>query len=493
MYLLFDARVLFTIVWASLYGIFVGAVPGLTATMAAALLVPVTFFMEPVPALAAMVSMTAMAIFAGDIPGTLLRIPGTPSSAAYVEDSFALTKQGKASHVLGIQVLASSIGGLFGTFVLILLAPRLAEVAMRFSTFEYFWLACLGLSCAVLISSGSTSKALLSLLIGLLLNSVGMDITLGFPRFTFNAPELFDGFSFIPVMIGMFGMAEIIRNVLAMSESRLAPVVVQTGQIFKGTWRTLRENWKHMCRSFAAGTGIGVLPGAGADIAAWVSYGIAKRFARKPEDFGKGSYEGIVAAGTANSASLAGAWVPALVFGIPGDSITAIIIGVLFMQGLQPGPMIFERTPEIVLAVYGAFIIANLLLLPFGWLAIKLASKVLQIPRYMLYPVVLIFCIVGAFAINNSIFDVKVALAFGLIAYFMEANKIPVAPAILGLVLGNLLESSFMRSMMVARWDFWAFFDRPIAMGLGIMVILLWMTPVFLFLIRKFVMPNKQA
>ncbi|GHV36862.1 C4-dicarboxylate ABC transporter permease [Synergistales bacterium] len=482
--LLADINVIIVIALASLYGLFVGAMPGLTASMATALLVPVTFFMEPVPALAAMVAMEAMAIFAGDIPATLIHIPGTPSSAAYVEDSYALTKQGQASRVMGVQLAVSVIGGFIGTIILIFLAPVLAEVALNFSTYEYFWLACFGLSCAVMVSGGSTSKALLSLLIGLLLNCVGIDVAVGFPRFTFDNPDLFDGFSFIPVMIGMFGVAEILRNVLV-KESRIAPFVAQTGNIFKGVWEPIAKNWGNMFRSGIVGTAVGILPGAGADIAAWVTYGLAKRFSKTPEKFGQGTYEGIVAASAANNAALAGAWVPALVFGIPGDSITAIIIGVLYMKNLQPGPNIFVRSPEIILAVYGTFILANILLIPFGWLAIKLASKVLRVPRNLLYPVILMFCVVGAFAINNSVFDIGVMLVFGVAAYFMECNGIPVAPAILGLVLGDLLERSFMVSMMKSEWSLVPFFERPISAVLGIIVILIWTTPVIIPYIKR--------
>ncbi|MDR1377343.1 MAG: tripartite tricarboxylate transporter permease [Synergistaceae bacterium] len=482
--LLMDPYVIAIIVGASIYGLFVGAMPGLTASMATALLVPVTFFMDPVPALAAMVTMEAMAIFAGDIPAALIHIPGTPSSAAYVEDSYALTQQGRASFVLGIDVVMSAIGGIIGAIILILLAPMLAEVALKFSTYEYFWLACFGLSCSVMVSSGSTSKALLSLLIGLMLNCVGLDVAVGIPRFTFGNPELFDGFSFIPVMVGMFGMAEIFRNVL-IQDSEIAPYMVQVSGIFKGMWKTTCDHWKHILRSGIIGTAIGILPGAGADIAAWVAYGVSKRFSKTPELFGKGHIEGLIEAGTANNSALAGAWVPALVFGIPGDSITAIIIGVLYMKNLQPGPTIFERSPEIILAVYATFILANLLLVPFGWLAIKLSTKVLRVPRNLLYPIILLFCVVGAFAINNSNFDITVMLVFGLAAYFMEANEIPAAPAILGLVLGDLLEKSFMVSMMKSQWNLLAFVERPIAAGLGVLVLIVWLSPLLAPFIKK--------
>ena len=482
--LMAQPQVLTVIIGSALYGLFVGSMPGLTATMAAALLVPVTFFMDPVPALAAMVTMEAMAIFSGDIPATLIRIPGTPSSAAYVEDSYSLTKQGKASYVLGVDVTFSVIGGIMGSVILILLAPKLAEVALKFSSFEYFWLACFGLSCSIMVSSGSTTKALLSLIIGLLINSVGMDITLGYPRFTFGIMDLLSGFSFIPAMIGMFGMAEIMRNVV-MHESKIGPIVVQTGNIFKGMFALIRQYWRQVVRSGLIGTAIGILPGAGADIAAWVTYGVAKRFSKNPEKYGTGHIEGILNATTANNASLGGAWVPALVFGIPGDSITAIIIGVLYMKNLRPGPGIFERSPEIIYTVYMTFILANLLLIPFGWAAIKVVTKVLRVPRNLLYPVILIFCSVGAYAINNTNFDVLVMLGLGVLAYFMEMNGIPVAPAILGMVLGNLLEESFMQSMMKAEWDLLAFFHRPIAAFLGCLVFAVWLSPLCISMIKK--------
>lgn len=482
--LLSEPQVLLVIACSATYGLFVGSMPGLTATMAAALLVPVTFFMDPVPALAAMVTMEAMAIFSGDIPATLIRIPGTPSSAAYVEDSYKLTQKGQASYVLGIDVSMSAIGGVFGALILVFLAPMLAEVALKFSSFEYFWLACIGLSCAVMISSASTTKALVSLIIGLLINSVGMDITLGFPRFTFGSLELLNGFSFIPAMIGMFGVAEIMRNV-TMQDSKIGPIVVQTGNIFKGIGGTIVKYWRQILRSGFIGTAIGILPGAGADIAAWVAYGVAKRFSKEPEKYGTGHIEGLVNATTANNASLGGAWVPALVFGIPGDSITAIIIGVLYMKNLRPGPGIFERSPEIVYAVYMTFILANLLLIPLGWLAIKISTKVLRVPRNLLYPVILVFCSVGAFSINNTEFDVLVMLGCGILAYFMEANGIPVAPAILGMVLGNLLEESFMTSMMKCNWDLSIFFSRPIAAFLGFLALFIWTTPLISPVVKR--------
>jgi TctA family transporter len=460
----------------SVYGLFVGAIPGLTATMAAALLLPFTFFMDPLPALVAMVTMSAMAIFAGDIPAALVRIPGTPSSAAYTDDSYELTKQGKAELVLGVDVVTSAIGGLFGAVVLMLAAPLLAELALQFTSFEYFWLAALGLSATVMIASTAPLKAGLALLTGLLFSTVGVDITLGYPRFTFGSTELLNGINFIPAMIGLFGVSEVLRNMK--STSMKYPVAsVRAEAIFRGVATTLWRYKTNMARAGVLGTFIGILPGAGADIAAWIAYAVSRRFSREPERYGKGALEPIVDAGTANNACLAGDWVPALVFGIPGDSITAIVIGVLFMKGLRPGPMVFEQQPELVYAVYLSFIIANLLMVPFGYVAIKASGTMLRVPRNVLMPAILIFCIVGSFAINNSHFDVGLMLVMGIFGYFLEANGIPVAPIVLGMVLGPILEQNFMMSMIKTEWDLTQFFSRPAAAVLGMLTIATWLLP----------------
>jgi len=469
-------NLMLTIAICSVYGLFVGAVPGLTATMAAALLVPFTFFMDPLPALVSIVTMEAMAIFAGDIPAALVRIPGTPSSAAYTDDSYELTKQGKAELVLGVDVVTSAIGGLMGAVVLMTSAPLLAEVALKFTSFEYFWLAALGLSATVMIASSDPLKAGLALLVGLFFSCVGLDITLGYPRFTFGSTELLNGVDFIPAMIGLFGVSEILRN-MGSSHLQYPITAVKAEKIFSGVAKTLWKYKLNMVRAGGIGVFIGILPGAGADIAAWIAYAAAKRFSKEPELYGKGAIEPIVDAGTANNACLAGDWVPALVFGIPGDSITAIVIGVLFMKGLRPGPMIFEQQPELIYAVYISFIIANILMVPFGYLAIKVSGKLLKVPRNILMPAILMFCVVGSFAINNSFFDVGLMLAMGILGYFFENNGIPVAPIVLGMVLGPIVEQNFMVSMIKSEWDLTQFFTRPTAAILGVMTILTWLAP----------------
>ena len=482
--MVFEPYVLLVIFCSALFGLFVGCIPGLTATMATALLVPMTFFMPPVPAVAAIVTATAMAIFSGDIPGALLRIPGTPASAAYADETYQLTLKGQAEIALGAGLVFSAIGGLFGTMVLIFFSPSLAEFALKFSSFEYFWLMVLGLSGAIFIGNSSLLKASISLLLGLLVSCVGLENPAAYPRFTMGMPELMSGIELIPMMVGMFAMSELLRYVTDMEP----PAVVLTqkiGNIFSGMWGLLVKYPWQLIRGSALGTIIGIQPGAGADMAAWMSYATSKKFSKEPEKFGTGHVEGVVESGAANNSALAGAWIPAIVFGIPGDSITAIAIGVLYQKNMNPGPTIFINNPENIYAIFIVFLLANIVMLPLGWLTVRLATTVLKVPRNILMPVILLFCIVGAFAVMNSAMGVVLILVFGVIAFLMEENGFPVAPAILGVVLGKMLEENLVTSMIKSDGDPWVFFTRPIAMWLAFatLVIVLW--PVARWVIAK--------
>ncbi len=476
--MVFDPYVLMVIFCSAMFGLFVGCIPGLTATMATALLVPITFFMPPVPAVAAIVTATAMAIFSGDIPGALLRIPGTPASAAYADESYRMTLKGQAELALGAGLVFSAIGGLFGTAVLILFSPSLAEFALKFSSFEYFWLMILGLSGAIFIGNSSKLKATVSLLLGLLVSCVGLENPAALPRFTFDVPELMSGIELIPMMVGMFAVSELLRYVTDLDPP---PVILteKIGNIFAGMRELLvRYPWQ-LLRGSVLGTVIGIQPGAGADMAAWMSYAMSKKFSKEPEKFGTGHVEGVVESGAANNSALAGAWIPAIVFGIPGDSITAIAIGVLYLKNMNPGPTIFINNPENIYAIFIVFILANIVMLPLGWLIVKLATRVLKVARNILMPVILLFCIVGAFSVTNSTLGVLLILCFGLLAFVMEENGFPVAPAILGVVLGKMLEENLVTSMIKSDGDPLLFFTRPIAMWLaaGTLLVLLW--PVF--------------
>jgi putative tricarboxylic transport membrane protein len=502
-----DPQVLAIVVIAAAYGIFMGAVPGLTATMAVALIVPVTFFLDPIPALAAIVTLEACAILAGDIPNTLLRIPGTPSSAAYTDDSYALTKAGQSQHALGVCLTFSVAGGLFGTAILMLFAPQLAGFATRFAAPEYFWLYLLGLSCAVVVSRGSALQATLALIIGLLLSTVGLSPVHTQARFTFGQAELFQGVNFIPAMIGLFGISEIFRNVLRLTSraesaewrtergeplpSPLAPrpwvrwLVNPLKSVFGGAIPLLwRRKW-HAVRSGIIGSLVGMLPGAGADIAAWVSIAASKRTSQNPKQYGSGSAEGIGDATAANSAALAGAWVPALVFGVPGDSVTAIVIGVLLMKNVRPGPEIFEKQGTLAYSICLVFLLANLLKVPIGLLAIKTGGYVVRVPRRVLLPVIVLFCVIGSYAISGSYFDIGVMLVTGLLGLVLERHQVPMGPVVLGIILGGPLEERFLQTLTNSQGSISAFFQRPVAAVLGITCILLWLTPPLLAALHR--------
>jgi TctA family transporter len=378
----------------------------------------------------------------------------------------------------------SVLGGIFGVLVLIVAAPALAEVALKFSSYEYFWLVMLGFTCAIFIAGRDPLKGLVSLLLGLLISVVGLENPAGAPRYTFGNADLTGGIPLIPLMIGMFAVSEILRFAVVVAK----PVTATDrpfGNVFAGMWTLLKKYPLQLFRGSALGTLVGALPGAGADIAAWMSYAMSKRFSKEPEKFGTGHVEGIVESGAANNAALGGAWIPALVFGIPGDSITAIAIGVLYMKDMNPGPTLFVHNPQNIYAVFIVFILAQLLMLPFGWGAIKVAKQILRIPAALLMPLILLFCIVGSFAINNSLFGVVVMLVAGVLGFFMERWGFPVAPTILGVVLGTMLEEHFFSSLIKADGNFLVFFERPIAGTLGVLCLLIWLWPVVRMLRRR--------
>ena len=479
----FDLQVLLVVAASACYGILVGAIPGLTATMAVALIVPITFYLNDVQAVAAIVTTVTCSIFAGDIPTTLVRIPGTPASAAYAGDAYALTKQGKHTTALGICLIFSVIGGLVGTVVLALFAPLLAQLATQFTSFEYFWLYVLGLTCAVVVSSGSRWKGAFALFVGLLLATIGLSADFSVPRLTFGFDQLVTGINFIPAMIGLFGISEVLRIALTLRSdtgSTKLPTPKQTsilGEVIPLAWKRKF----HLVRSSGIGATIGMLPGAGADIAAWISYAVSKRLSKNPQDYGHGSQDGLGDATGANNAALGGAWIPALVFGIPGDSVTAIAIGVLMMKNITPGPGIFDAAENpgqaaLVSSIYIVFILANLLLIPFGIAAIRIGGFLIRIPRKILLPIIMLFCTLGSFSMSGSYFDVWVMLVMGLLGFVLEKYSIPLGPVVLGLIMGGQLEHRFLQSISTSP-AISSFFASPISIVLGLACVLLWAAP----------------
>ncbi len=465
-----DPFTIMVVLLAGVFGLIMGALPGMTATLGAALLIPFTFFMDPVPAIASIISMAAMAIFAGDIPGALLRMPGTPSSAAYTADAYELTKMGKGGLALGVSLVASVIGGLLGSLVLIFIAPILGEFALNFTSFEYFWVAVLGLTAAVIVSRGRLLKGGIALMFGLLISTVGLDVTLGHPRFTFGNEQLYRGIDFIPAMIGLFGISEVLRIVTDRGEAHSIHSVGATkakeitGKIWKFKGRV----------GMGAGIGgvVGAMPGAGADIAAWIAYAVTKNSsnARKLSRADR-HIEPIAGASSANNAALGSAFIPMLAFGIPGDTITAILVGVLLVKGITPGPDLFLNQTDTLYAIYMIFILAQIILLIMGFLLIRVAPRVLRIPLSVLTVIIIAIAIVGAFAINNGYLEIMIMLVMGVIGFGFERANVPLAPVVLGIVLGPIVERNFMSSVIKTNWDLTQFFSRPISAVLIVLVV----------------------
>ena len=490
-----DPSVIMIVFLSAFFGVFVGSIPGLTATMAVALLVPITYWLDPIAALAAVVSLVACAIFAGDIPNALLRIPGTPASAAYANDARNLTGQGKSDLVLGTALVCSVVGGVLGAVVLMLLGHQLAKVATAFSAVAYFWLYLLGVSCAVVVSSGPKLNGVLALTIGLLISTVGLSAVHSQTRFTFGVAELYGGISFIPAMIGLFGVSEILNNLVRAHRKQKTAGGDQMSDVRRSTSGSplragagmLLGRKGHVLRSAGIGSLIGMLPGAGADIAAWVSFAVSKRFSKQARLYGQASIEGIADASTANNAALAGAWIPALILGIPGDSVTAIVIGVLLMKNITPGPEIFTQQPELVYSIYVIFILANIILIPVGFTAIKVASRLVRIPRNVLLPAILLFCIVGSYSLNASYLDVGVMLSMGVLGFVLERRRVPLAPIVLALILGPMVEERFIQIMTGSNGSVTGFLNpqRPLALGLAGVFALVWVSSIIMGIRRK--------
>jgi TctA family transporter len=486
--LVFTFDVMLAIFLSAIYGLLVGSLPGLSATMATALLVPVTFYLSPIAAVSTIITASAMAIFSGDIPGCLLRIPGTPASAAYTDEAFAMTRKGQPELALGICLWFSALGGIAGTLSLIVMAPLLAEFALSFSTFEYFWLALLGLMCATVVARSSPVKAIAAMLLGLLVACVGIENPGGVARFTFGFVDLLGGIEVVPALVGCFAVAEVMRAMTVAEPPNVG--YRKFGSILAGQWKLTKEYPKQQARGNIVGIIIGVLPGAGADMAAWVSYAISKRFSKTPEKFGTGYPEGLIEAGASNNASMASGWVPSLLFGIPGDTITAIAIGVLYMKGLNPGPTLFTEKASSMYALYIVFMLGNIIMIPLGLIMIRLATNILRVKRYLIMPVIVLLCAVGSFATGNNLFLVLTVAFFGVLGFIMEKYGFPVAALVLGIVMGNMLEQHFVTSLIKSDGSILPFFSRPVSAVLATMTIGLLIWPALYWIYKKIQKPK---
>lgn len=467
---------LYTLIGAA-GGILIGSIPGLTATMGIALLVPFTYGLEFIPGVAMLLGIFCGGMYGGSIAAILIHTPGTPSAAATVLDGYPMGQKGQAGRALTISLFSSFAGGIIGALIMTFLSPTISRMALKFGPAEFFALAVFGLSVIVSISGKDLVKGLITAVLGLLLATIGMDKTCAYLRF-FKLRGLYDGIPFIPALIGLFAVSEVIANFehmltgktsIAQSQKKEGgnPVINYLVSVVKNiipSKSDAKTILPHIFKGGLIGTFIGSIPGAGGDIAAFVSYSEAKRSSKHPEMFGKGAPEGIAAAESANNGCSGGAMIPMLSLGVPGDSNTAVLMGAFIMHGFQPGPMMYVEHLDVVYAVFGALLAANLAFLVVGMLGVNLFSKVISVERYFLIPCILVLSLVGAYAINQSMFDVYFAIVMGVLGYLLQKYGFPLSPILLALILGPLCESSIRRYMQIVDGRFSMIFTRPICL-----------------------------
>jgi putative tricarboxylic transport membrane protein len=463
-------------------GTILGIIPGLGPALGTSLLLPITYGMSPSVAFITLIGMYVGGQYGGSISAILLNIPGTSANVATAFDGYPLTKKGQSGLAIGIATLFSVLGGIFGSIVLVFTAPQLAKFALKFGPPEYFVLAMFGLSVVVTLAGKSILKGLLSCFIGLFVAAIGLDPVSGVGRYMFGMVAIGDGISLVPLMIGLFAVSEAFVFVNQTETVSRIRSKIQGSLI--PTLKDIRKSFTNFLRGSIIGTFIGILPGAGGTIAGFVAYGEAVRNSKEPEKFGKGAIEGIAATESANNAACGGALIPMLALGIPGSSITAIILGGFILHGIRPGPLLFTQHTKLLYTVLAGTILVNIIMYPVGLLGAKIFSKVLDVPKSILSPTILLFSVIGSYSIRNSILDIWIMLIFGLLGFIMCKFKIPTAPLILGVVLGEMAETSLRRGLLITG-DFISFFTRPIVIILTILTILSFLSPYIRSRIKK--------
>lgn len=442
-------------------GIVVGAIPGLTGAMLIALSLPLTFAMDPQLALTLLVSMYVGAVSGGMITGTLLRMPGTPASIMTTLDGYPMAESGRPGRALGLGISASLIGGLISWFFLVVLARPIAHWSATFGPFEFFSLVFMALVMIASVGGKSVTASLFSGSLGILVAMPGIAASSGKPRLTFGIESLNDGFKLLPVLIGLFAVNQVLQEI-GVTQRANATLALGKDRVFL-SWADWKQQFGNMLRSSLVGTWIGILPGIGANIGSVSAYTLARSFSRQPEAFGTGCDEGIVASEAANNATVGGALIPLIAIGIPGSVIDAILLGALVVHGLQPGPRLFSDNPEMVHTIIGAYLIANVVMAALMFACLRVIIRVVEIPRYYLAPVVLTFCVIGSYSLSYRIFDVWVMLGFGVLGYLLERTRIPLAPFVIGFVLGPIAEENLSAGLMASGGSFLPLVTRPIS------------------------------
>ncbi|MCA3181570.1 MAG: tripartite tricarboxylate transporter permease [Burkholderiaceae bacterium] len=452
---------------ATLVGIVIGLLPGLSATLGIALFTTLTVKMQPSDAILILVCVYVGAIYGGSRTSILLNIPGTAANAAACLDGHVLARKGQAGRAMGIATAGSVAGSLFGVACLAAFTPMLAEVALKFGAFEFFWLGLLGVMLSGSLTGTDALKGWLMGLLGLFVATIGLDPVHAYERFTFGWNELSGGINLIPALVGAFGFAEIL---VVMSEPRARPIVDAVDSVLPRIADVLRY-WRTVLRSGVIGVFVGILPGVGEDMAAWSSYAAAKRASKERDQFGKGSVEGLMAAETGDNASIPGAIIPALALGIPGSAPAAVLMAAMIIHGVQPGPMLMTAQPQFVYDVVAITLVATLAILLFGLVMVRPIVQILRVPREIVMPIVFVLCVLGAYSIGQRLFDVYVMLVVGVVCFLLRRRGFPVAPFVLGLVLGDIVDKSLRRGLVLSDGSLLPFFTRPISAVLAAVVL----------------------
>lgn len=458
-------------------GLIFGSLPGLTATMGIALLLPLTFSMEAVTGMGMLLGVYCGAISGGSIPAALLNIPGTPSSVATTLDAYPMAKKGQPGRALGLAIVSSLIGGLVSVVIFAFMSPIIANIALKFSAIEYFSLGLFGLTIIASVSGKSIIKGLVAGLMGVLFSLVGIDSLTGVIRLTSGIPDLIGGIEFMPALIGLFALSQILSDATMKMEGKLTSNI-KVNNAYPRIKETL-SHWKIWLSSSLIGAIIGAIPGAGGSIASFLAYDQAKNMSKTPEKFGTGHDEGVISCESANNGMTGGALIPMMTLGIPGDASAAILMGGLLIHGLQPGPTLFTDTPQIAYGIIIAFLIANVLMFAFQSIGIKLFVRVLQIPRTYLLSFILVMCILGAYGISGTLTSAWILLIFGVMGYFLNRYGFSSAPIVLGMILGYMVESNFRRGMTMFEGDWSIFFTRPISLVFILLSVISIVLPVY--------------
>lgn len=473
-------------------GMIIGALPGFSAAMGVSLLIPITYGMSPVAALTMLTAMYTSAIYGGSITAILCHTPGTPASAATAIDGFQLTKQGRGMEAMGVSTFGSAVGGTISAVAMLLIAPALGAFSLRFSVLEYFLLSVFGLTVIASLAGDSIIKGLFSGILGLVLGCVGLDAITGFPRMTLGVIQLEDGINFVPALIGLFSISQVMSLAWDVYHGKKGSVIEDEANLKKSRllppWDEMKILFPTMARCSVVGTIVGIVPAAGAGVSSWICYSMGKKFSKHPEKFGHGSLEGVASCETGNNAATGGALIPLITLGLPGSSVAAILLGGMMIHGLTPGAAMFTKNANTTYAIMIGFLFANILMGIIGLFAARYIARVSAVPMGYLGPVITALCVIGTYAIRNNLFDVGVMIFFGLFGFILKRCGFAAPPMILGMVLSEICENNWRRAVILANAKggmLSYFLSRPISIVLALLIVFSLFSPMIMSYVDK--------